>query len=137
MSTHSSGLEIVTAIVCDDIRREENGKDILIGVYGSGLRVQALPTFLNLAVWLEVVPKVTGQHQLKMRMVGQNSSILFETASLPVQINELRPIHAPLAGVPLQIQAIGPIELQVAVNDQDWQTYRTINVEVGAIQKST
>ncbi|MEZ5887665.1 MAG: hypothetical protein R3D56_12395 [Paracoccaceae bacterium] len=32
-----SGLEVNTALLCDDVRREDNGKLILIGVYTGGI----------------------------------------------------------------------------------------------------
>jgi hypothetical protein len=36
-------------VVCDDIRREDNGKEILIGVYSGGIIVPQFPVPLALA----------------------------------------------------------------------------------------
>jgi hypothetical protein len=39
------------AIFCDDIRREFNGKDILIGVYSGGMILKQLPAPVAMAIW--------------------------------------------------------------------------------------
>jgi hypothetical protein len=43
-------LEIRAALVCDDVRREDNGKLILIGVYGKDIGVTDLPANLVLSL---------------------------------------------------------------------------------------
>src|SRR6266480_1826028 len=41
-------------IVCDQVRREDNGKMFLIGVYGSSIIVESLPANLLLSLLLNV-----------------------------------------------------------------------------------
>lgn len=43
------------SILCDMIRREDNGKLLLIGVYGGDVLLQSYPTTLNIAVHAEGV----------------------------------------------------------------------------------
>jgi hypothetical protein len=42
----SQDYEINSVILCDDIRREDNGKDMLIGVYNGVIAVEKIPAFL-------------------------------------------------------------------------------------------
>ena len=40
-------IAIPTAIVCDDIRREDNGKEFLVGVYSADIIPMAMPVVLT------------------------------------------------------------------------------------------
>lgn len=42
-----------TAILCDQVRREDNGKLILIGVYGGGVLLDSYPATLPLSAYVE------------------------------------------------------------------------------------
>lgn len=46
-------LDIREVIVCDDIRREDNGKAILIGVYYGHIVLRQFPATLPLSFWLQ------------------------------------------------------------------------------------
>jgi hypothetical protein len=39
-------LQVINTIICDDVRREDNGKDILIGVFNDSMVVEVLPALL-------------------------------------------------------------------------------------------
>lgn len=41
-------------IICDDVREENNGKSIIIGIYTGDILVKKFPCVLNLSVWLGV-----------------------------------------------------------------------------------
>jgi hypothetical protein len=45
-------LKLVCGIVCDDIRREDNGKEIIIGVYSGSIVVPQFPATLLLSLWV-------------------------------------------------------------------------------------
>ena len=46
--------KISAAIVCDDVRLEVNGKQIIIGVYNSDIRLDSYPSTIMLTLWLQV-----------------------------------------------------------------------------------
>ena len=73
--------DVETIVVCDFVRHESNGKDILIGVYGSGIRVEALPTSIPLSIWIEAKPHKPGTFPVKLRILGPNEVVIL---SLPV-----------------------------------------------------
>jgi len=50
MSEQLARINPLSAIFCDDIRREDNGKELLIGVYSGSLQVPILPAPVMLSV---------------------------------------------------------------------------------------
>jgi hypothetical protein len=50
--------KFVSLIICDDCRREDNGKEILIGTYAGSMLVNAVPlTLPTFALRIEIIPK--------------------------------------------------------------------------------
>lgn len=45
--------KVYNAVVCEDIRVENTGKNILIGVYANDLNVTIAPAVLRIAIWLQ------------------------------------------------------------------------------------
>jgi hypothetical protein len=56
----TSDHSIVYGIVCDDVRREDNGKLIVIGMYASDIRLSVLPSHLILSFMIAVDSKKAG-----------------------------------------------------------------------------
>lgn len=65
-------VEIVTVLICDDVRKEVTNKDILIGVYTADIVIPVFPAWINLAVWMEAIPKQTGDHKMVFRLGTSN-----------------------------------------------------------------
>ena len=53
--------KVVAAVLCDDIRQEQNSKHILIGVYNGGVIVPNFPAQLVVCWWLQVFPNEIGK----------------------------------------------------------------------------
>jgi len=47
-------LRFSAIVVCDEIRTENTGKDILIGVFSGDILVPSFPTVIGVAFWCEV-----------------------------------------------------------------------------------
>lgn len=59
---------ITTVVLCEDIRREVNGKDILIGVYGGNIEVAHFPATISIAYWMNMVPAAIGDLSISFRV---------------------------------------------------------------------
>ena len=59
-------LRQVAAILCDDVRTEDNGKQFLIGVYSGDIVVSTLPSTLALSVWLNAEVISGGKAPIKV-----------------------------------------------------------------------
>jgi hypothetical protein len=119
--------DIATVLVCDDVRKEVTGKDILIGVYVGDILVPAFPASLRLAAWLELVPKEVGQVALDIRagFPDQNAQL-----QLRLQINDLVPLGVALPG--LQLVAQEQTEFVLEIRDgKDWRVLKRKRVRQG------
>lgn len=68
-------LEIREVLVCDDIRREDNGKAILIGVYTGDMVFSNFPVNVRLSFWLQGRARKgagAGQAQFKIDVTQQD-----------------------------------------------------------------
>jgi len=73
-----SDFQFNAVLVCDDVRKEQNNKEILIGVYGSDIHVSALPANIFLSFWMEVTSAVKGPFQVVLRVQAPNPDEKFE-----------------------------------------------------------
>lgn len=103
------------AVFCDDIRREDNGKAILIGVYTNDLIPGTLPTNLSLSLWLDVRGIPEGHHQVKISVnppAGEKISIPGE---IDVHSTE-RPVTLMFVGVPVILSEPGLIKIFIDIS---------------------
>jgi hypothetical protein len=99
-------------IFCDDIRIENNGKLIFVGVYPEDLVPGVLPQRLALSVWARLFGVPVGQHGLHFA-VGVNGKIQME-ADFSLVVNEGNlAAHITLVGLPLELTDFGHIALEV------------------------
>jgi hypothetical protein len=65
-----SEIKLVQAIVCDDIRIENNGKFIFIGAYFDNIVLPNLPSILFLALWFRIKIQLAEKTSLEVRIKG-------------------------------------------------------------------
>jgi hypothetical protein len=88
-------------VFCDDIRKEDNGKQILIGVYPFDLVPFSLPTQFSICIWCRVYGLEEGAHKLNAEISLNGSAInhfeinsIVSDPSKHVQINLMAiPVH--------------------------------------------
>ena len=62
----SQRVNLISTIISDDCRKEDNGKDIIIGVYTGGIFSAAVPFILpTLAVRFEIIPTKLSYERIK------------------------------------------------------------------------
>ncbi|EBA17408.1 hypothetical protein RSK20926_06717 [Roseobacter sp. SK209-2-6] len=57
----------VQIVFCDDIRREDNGKLLFVGVYPEDLVPSALPSNILMSVWISIKELSVGVHKMRLR----------------------------------------------------------------------
>jgi hypothetical protein len=107
------------ALVCDDSRREENGKLIFIGVYGANIIIPHTPITLPLSLILFHETEKTIQLPFHLRGRLEDAPIIEATAS--VEFAAPRGISS-FPGIPLNISKPGLLSFQIKIGDQDWCT---------------
>jgi hypothetical protein len=68
MTITLSRKNISKVLICDDIRVENNGKYILIGVYTDDILVSSLPATLSFMTYLQIRPDDVGEANIRARV---------------------------------------------------------------------
>jgi len=124
--------DVTAAVICDEIRREDNGKFLLIGVFSEGISVPAFPTTVNLSVLLVGIGSAHGAARLYVQVesvdgnslhVGMELGITFaETFERQVQCLPLPPIAL------LVTKSTKFVISARSTPDSEWQPIRTFPV---------
>ena len=105
-------------IFCDDIRREDNGKLILIGVYSESLIPGRLPTSIPLAMWVEINGLPAGKHSFLMKAKYPAGKSFEIKGEIDVQVSN-KSAHLYLLGTPVELVQPGQIEINCSINDSE------------------
>lgn len=125
-------LDLKQVVVCDDIRREDNGKEILIGVYGSSIIVSKFPASLALSFWLQFEPNETGSTSLEFRLVGPED-LEFAQAETKIEVMQKETVSLGLKGIPVNLQIPVELALELKHPGGHWETAKRIKVVRGAV----
>jgi hypothetical protein len=80
-----AGPAVRSVIICDDVRREDNGKEILIGVYNDKIVIDRQPPFLLPTLCVRFVMKIdSGEHKIDLSITGPDRN---EIVKLTTNIN--------------------------------------------------
>jgi hypothetical protein len=109
----------LSTVFCDDIRLENNGKLLLIGVYQDFLIPAFLPQTLGLSFWLRLGGVDKGVHEIHLT-IGVDESVQNEiNVKLDIQ-SEGQPAHVHLIGIPVQLNSPSKIFVEVTgLQDQN------------------
>ena len=76
MSPASPKAKIEYAIICDDVRREENGKMMIIGAYASDIGLPSYPARLRLCMVLGIRFNIVGKVPISVRVLQDGKKVL-------------------------------------------------------------
>jgi hypothetical protein len=129
--------DIDVALLCDDVRREVTGKDIIIGVYGEELTTPHLPTTFIFTLYMRVrFPIPNSDYPVEFRVIGPSDVQL--TTAAKSNLRSPPPGGAPtstvsLGGIPFQIQTPGLVQFQWRPAGADWKTIARLEIKQGAV----
>jgi hypothetical protein len=129
-----------TVLLCDDVRREVTGKDIIIGVFGEELTTAQMPLMLMINLYMRVrFPKPNTNYQIEFRVIGPSEVPLTPAVkSMLRSADEKSPqiSTVSLGGIPLQVQSPGLIQFQWKTKgSEDWSTIARLEVKQGAVRE--
>ena len=129
MTSAAQKIDVRYVIVCDDIRKEDNGKSILIGVYTEAILVNQSPAKLGLSFRIEVMPPSAGNFVVEFRLIGHPKDVqIFTTkVNLVFPRSELRGVG--LTGIPITLQVPSRLSLQWKQDGYEWETIKEIGVK--------
>lgn len=130
MNTQILSHQLEYAILCDDVRREDNGKFLIIGVYVEDIRVPVFPYNLALWLWTRMKFARSDDYVVEFRAVGDGDRQLLQIQKVTVKVlNHSKPMIISLARMMLQLQAPGTAIFQWRIaGEQDWTDALSIDI---------
>lgn len=111
-------INIENLIFCDDIRREINGKDILIGVYGADLIPSSIPADFPLAIWLKFTELAPGEYKFRVRLIAPENSESRVEGEISI-IAADKPTIIAFSGIPIHAERYGDLVVLISINGED------------------
>lgn len=122
-------VDVKTVIVCDDVRREDNGKWLLIGVYAKDIGFHKLPDNFSFSVWIELDYLAVGEHDFSFRAVHQPGETELFTVGGRVEVKRAeRRETLVMAGLPALIPGEGELEVQARWGSAEWRVIKTMPI---------
>jgi hypothetical protein len=128
-------MKIVSTIVCDDIRREINGKDILIGVYSGDIAVPQVPFQLQLAFWVEVSGDAGESEDLAFRLTYAGE--LLAKFKLHTETTTTGFAALPLSGMQLVSDKLGDLVMEYSSDEESWIEIKRKSVLQAPVPQTT
>lgn len=130
-------ISITSALICDDARREDGGKLILIGVYTGGIvAAQPLPLVINPVIYIAGFAQ-PGDHAFDFRLMPPTGKkpIVEGAGKLVIGAEHLDNRGRAGYGLPLQlpflrIEREGIHKVQIRTNGTRWRTVVETDVTV-------
>ena len=105
-------------IVCDDVRKEDNGKILIIGMYMGVITVPQLPFILPSLTFFQVMDSDRPGHwAMKLKLQHLESGRTLVEAHGGIVCQQPGPAIMPVKFGPVQLQAVGPYDFSVEVEE--------------------
>ena len=125
-----SKFKVNNGFLCDDVRRENNGKLIAIGIYGNRIFVGNFPCVLNLMAFVNVSVDTAGEQRFKTRLlVDDETRSEVEIASDTVWAGS---DWYPVPVGPIGFEKPSTIHLQWKSEGGKWKSFASVPIEIGA-----
>ena len=125
-------------VICDDVRREDNGKAILIGVYTGDIIISDFPYVVDLKCWFEIASKGDGDTPFSARATFEPDGIPFFSLDAGIERErgpsgeEVTEDYFAAVCSPVRVERPGTIVVQFKSGGSDWQTVRSKRIESAA-----
>ena len=110
--------EFQSIILCDDIRREDNGKLLLVGVYSGDIIPSSFPAFLSLRLYMMYDAKRTDKHDLDILFCLDEHEVARLDGTV-IQNDMNYPVQMVLPSVPIDIAEPSVLTVFAIANNGD------------------
>ncbi|MCK9552252.1 hypothetical protein [Aquamicrobium sp.] len=128
--------DISTVIICDDVRKELSGKDILIGVYSGTVNVPAYPTTFPAAFWIEIEPEGAGSIHCEFTIATPSGNPPMKVG-FDLDVVEAGTAVFVMGGVPLTLERDGDIVISAKIGNADETVVKRKSVKRVPLAAST
>ena len=103
-------------VFCDDIRREDNGKALLVGVYMDDLVPIALPAQFPLSIWIQATGFDIGKHPFAIKIAFPGVEKKFRMSAEIDVIDNSGPLSLTWTRIPAEVHKSGLISVEIEIN---------------------
>jgi hypothetical protein len=129
--------KVIAVLVCDDVRREINGKEILIGVYSGGsILLQYFPTMINPVFWCQFIPMRPGKISTSFRLTNESGVEFYQFGGELTAGAAREPGSVAISGQPIQAHSEMRLVLQMKVGGSEWTTIQEVAIRKGSFKTS-
>jgi hypothetical protein len=123
-----------TVTIADDIRREDNGKILIIGAYPEGIVAPVFPLVMPMALLFQFFVDGWGELRVDVEVRSQRSDkkLFGFTGVLTLREGLLDHQRYPqllVSGVPLKFDEPGIYSINIKPQGEDWHVVRVFSVE--------
>lgn len=118
-------------VLCDEVRREDNGKLIVIGAYGGNVTVPRFPARMRFSLMMSSTAKEVGKSEFDFRaryddQILVTAQATLDTTAIGMGINGL----GPFATMLFEREGTLTFEARAAGSDE-WKSLVVANVSIG------
>ena len=121
-------MRIHNAIICDQVRKEDTGKHLLLGVYPVDVLVRDFPATIALVLWMQLYVDRNGEYEVEFRTQNDKKSISRTKATMNVK-NHLHPVTIALPSAPIEIDGECTLSFQIREKNKRWKTVKEVPVK--------
>jgi hypothetical protein len=114
-------IEVGDGLVCDDVRREDNGKLILIGVYSSNMIVRELPAVLAPYLVIKLKANEPVDRAIQFRIMLNGEKIRSGKGRIKLSPGPAHWIVVP-AIILDKLATEGVLDFDLQIEDSEWKT---------------
>jgi hypothetical protein len=126
-----SALEFRSRVLCQDIRTEQNGKLILIGVYPGGIVFHTFPSVNTFAFYIEADTVAAAKGVLHVRIRVNDRHVAQMGIGIDVYAGGQLVIPSPQ--LQLEFPAPGSLVLEMSDDEENWHPLITRTTELGDV----
>ena len=130
MNTSQPTLKPLSAVVCDEVRRETDGKDIIIGAYGGDILVGVFPTPLVLSLWISLETPGAGDIKADIRIVNSKKEVLAEVKGIMTLDGRSQRSSLFTPRLRFSVDKSTELRFQFRIGDGRWKTVVSRNVRL-------
>lgn len=116
-----------SCIVCDDVRREISGKDILIGVYTADIVLSSYPATIPLSFWIEFEPVEEGELNVEFKVDSPSENPPVE-GLISITVKVVRTTGITVSHIPVSVEEDGHLIFSVRTKGGEWKELRRKNI---------
>lgn len=114
-------VDLKGALLADDVRQENNGKFILIGVYNSNIVVSGFPFARTMYVVLLLGFHATGSCTIELRGVLPSGDTTFSVKGEISSQSQESSVLAPVGEIPMVFSQPTSFTVEARVNNGEWK----------------